>query len=341
MTSNRPYAGPPHPLELVRGQRGWSYEQLARIVACRARELGVANMAMERQKIWRWEHRGVVPDELSRRALARELGVPDELVAAQPWPEWLRPLVAPTPTPTLVEQRRASVLFRSCTPEQAASIAAEHLGALAHAVAAVWETGDQHTVAALLRRMLATTAAYEHQVGALDLADHTEADGVDGVCQMCSHTAVSHGPDGCMVVGCVVGVDLTACPVTDTEFGLTRQESDADEVLDLIARNQSSRPPAAPRAEQSDPLNEADIRCGTCFHSRIPRRGQPSCTCTRTDISIPTVHVDESGILACGCGHPVAGAHTDSGCVDCDCRDSAELLFQARRAPAETDGGQR
>ncbi|MBL7500209.1 transcriptional regulator, partial [Frankia sp. CNm7] len=37
-----------HPLTLVRAQRGWSYQKLARVVAKRARDLGVANMAAER-----------------------------------------------------------------------------------------------------------------------------------------------------------------------------------------------------------------------------------------------------------------------------------------------------
>ncbi|MBL7496001.1 transcriptional regulator, partial [Frankia sp. CNm7] len=37
-----------HPLAFVRAQRGWSYQKLARVVAKRARDLGVANMAAER-----------------------------------------------------------------------------------------------------------------------------------------------------------------------------------------------------------------------------------------------------------------------------------------------------
>ncbi len=78
-----------HPLAFVRAQRGWSYQRLARVVARRARDLGVANMAAERQKVWRWEHRGVVPDRVSQLALAAELGVSSEKVESHPWPAWL------------------------------------------------------------------------------------------------------------------------------------------------------------------------------------------------------------------------------------------------------------
>ncbi|ABW15495.1 putative transcriptional regulator [Parafrankia sp. EAN1pec] len=78
-----------HPLAFVRAQRGWSYQRLARVVARRARDLGVANMAAERQKVWRWEHRGVVPDRVSQLALAAELGVPTDRLESHPWPSWL------------------------------------------------------------------------------------------------------------------------------------------------------------------------------------------------------------------------------------------------------------
>ncbi len=78
-----------HPLARVRAAHGWSYQQLARMIARQARQMGVANMAAERQKTWRWEHRGVVPDQLSQRALAVLLGVPLEVVVAHPWPAWL------------------------------------------------------------------------------------------------------------------------------------------------------------------------------------------------------------------------------------------------------------
>ncbi|ADP80581.1 hypothetical protein [Pseudofrankia inefficax] len=78
-----------HPLTFVRAQRGWSYQKLARVVAKRARDLGEANMAAERQKVWRWEHRGVVPDRVTQLALATELGVPTDRLDSHPWPTWL------------------------------------------------------------------------------------------------------------------------------------------------------------------------------------------------------------------------------------------------------------
>lgn len=87
MTQNDPACA--HPLTFVRKQRGWSYQTLARIVSKRARELGEVNMAAERQKVWRWEHRGVVPDRLTQLALAAELGVPPEKLDSHPWPAWL------------------------------------------------------------------------------------------------------------------------------------------------------------------------------------------------------------------------------------------------------------
>ncbi|ABW14279.1 hypothetical protein Franean1_4914 [Parafrankia sp. EAN1pec] len=89
-------AQPSHPLRRLRALHGWSYEAVARIVAVRARELGVASMAAQRQKIWRWENRGVTPDRISQLALARELGVPDDEITAHPWPEWLPELGAPS-----------------------------------------------------------------------------------------------------------------------------------------------------------------------------------------------------------------------------------------------------
>lgn len=78
-----------HPLTFVRAQRGWSYQKLARVVAKRARDLGEGNMAAERQKVWRWEHRGVVPDRVTQLALATELGVPTDRLDSHPWPTWL------------------------------------------------------------------------------------------------------------------------------------------------------------------------------------------------------------------------------------------------------------
>ncbi|SEN83968.1 hypothetical protein SAMN05216267_101143 [Actinacidiphila rubida] len=81
-------AGSTHPLAYVRRRHGWSYQDLARVVAEHARALGVP-MAARREKVWRWEHWGVVPEADSQRALARALGVAAKDLEERPWPRWL------------------------------------------------------------------------------------------------------------------------------------------------------------------------------------------------------------------------------------------------------------
>lgn len=77
-----------HPLAYVRRRHGWSYQDLARVIAEHARALGVP-MAARREKVWRWEHWGVVPEADSQRALARALGIPPRELELRPWPRWL------------------------------------------------------------------------------------------------------------------------------------------------------------------------------------------------------------------------------------------------------------
>ncbi|WP_026414454.1 helix-turn-helix domain-containing protein [Actinomadura oligospora] len=72
-----------HPLAYVREQRGWTQAHVASVVA-RGR-----NMATWKQKVYRWERRGVRPEPAAQHALAEALGVPARLVDAHPWPEWL------------------------------------------------------------------------------------------------------------------------------------------------------------------------------------------------------------------------------------------------------------
>ncbi|MFF3855733.1 transcriptional regulator [Micromonospora sp. NPDC002575] len=81
-----------HPLSVVRAARGWTYQDVVDAIAKRSR-----NMAARREKAWRWEHWGVVPDMGSQLALAAELGVPQDRVRQAPWPQWL-PDGDPIPT---------------------------------------------------------------------------------------------------------------------------------------------------------------------------------------------------------------------------------------------------
>lgn len=73
-----------HPLSYVRAERGWTYQDLVDVLARR-----VGNMAARREKAWKWENWGVVPDIETQRALADELGVPHAVINALGWPAWL------------------------------------------------------------------------------------------------------------------------------------------------------------------------------------------------------------------------------------------------------------
>lgn len=82
----QPQSGPPrdvHPLAAVRRAHGWTLRDLAR------RHAGIIGGTDDRQKIWRWEHWGVVPDRPSQLALAQLVGVPESVALARPWPAWL------------------------------------------------------------------------------------------------------------------------------------------------------------------------------------------------------------------------------------------------------------
>jgi hypothetical protein len=46
-------------------------------------------MAARREKAWRWEHWGVVPDRATQLALAAVLQVPEERLDRMGWPQWL------------------------------------------------------------------------------------------------------------------------------------------------------------------------------------------------------------------------------------------------------------
>jgi len=72
-----------HPLAYVRHDRNWSQQDLVDKIARRL------NTAARREKAWRWERWGVVPDLATQCALADELGVPRQAVRELGWPHWL------------------------------------------------------------------------------------------------------------------------------------------------------------------------------------------------------------------------------------------------------------
>jgi len=72
-----------HPLARVRALQGWSQQDLARLLANRI------GGSARKEKISRWERRGVVPDDETQRALAAELGVAAIDLYDRPWPAWL------------------------------------------------------------------------------------------------------------------------------------------------------------------------------------------------------------------------------------------------------------
>ncbi|WP_344246642.1 hypothetical protein [Actinocorallia libanotica] len=76
------------------------------------------NMASWRQKVNRWEKRGVRPEDAAQYVLAKELGVPRRIVDKNPWPSWLLFV--------LMEERTAD----PWTADTAAQALAGTLGAL-------------------------------------------------------------------------------------------------------------------------------------------------------------------------------------------------------------------
>ena len=79
-----------HPLVLIRHRCGWSQQDLADLIAKQTTQMPyVDTMAARREKVWRWEHWGVVPDHNTQLALAALLDVSVDVVEDQPWPLWL------------------------------------------------------------------------------------------------------------------------------------------------------------------------------------------------------------------------------------------------------------
>jgi hypothetical protein len=78
-----------HPLACIRAARGWTHQDVADTIAVHARQLRLGVPATQRQKVWRWEHLGVIPDMRSQQALAVALDIPPARVGLLPWPRWL------------------------------------------------------------------------------------------------------------------------------------------------------------------------------------------------------------------------------------------------------------
>lgn len=82
-----------HPLTAIRHARGWTRDDVARIIE---RRTGL-HVYKRRERVYRWEH-GVQPAHESQLALAAELGVDPQHLTTHPWPQWL--LLAAPDEPT-------------------------------------------------------------------------------------------------------------------------------------------------------------------------------------------------------------------------------------------------
>lgn len=79
---------PTHPLAHVRASRGWSQQRLAELLQRHARASRI-NLGTGKNRIWRWENYGTIPDEETQLLLAELLEVSAKHVAEHPWPHWL------------------------------------------------------------------------------------------------------------------------------------------------------------------------------------------------------------------------------------------------------------
>lgn len=185
-----------HPLAVIRRQRGWSQLRTAQIIAKRAREFGVADMAAERQKVWRWEHRGAVPGRVSQLALAAALGVDPAQVDDRRWPAWLPGAVEYTYlTPATADRKAADQMFAGApSPAEAAQTAANVLTVGMRHLAAAYATADLETIGEAARYMQARADAYEDRLDALDVDEPAGPEVTDEDLDSSWDTLL--GPDG-------------------------------------------------------------------------------------------------------------------------------------------------
>jgi transcriptional regulator with XRE-family HTH domain len=78
----------PHPLAFARIQRGWSQGDLAQQVRKAAVARGLRS-GVDRQRVWKWEHNQVVPDEDSQILLSDAFEVAESRIEELGWPSWL------------------------------------------------------------------------------------------------------------------------------------------------------------------------------------------------------------------------------------------------------------
>ncbi|MGW6318770.1 helix-turn-helix transcriptional regulator [Streptomyces sp. NPDC055099] len=103
-----------HPLAYARIERGWTQPNLVRLIHRAALRRGLRS-GVDRQRIWKWETRGVVPDAESQMLLADVFGIDQAVVAALRWPQWLPgrdssiPLGPTSTVPALREALRSSM----------------------------------------------------------------------------------------------------------------------------------------------------------------------------------------------------------------------------------------
>jgi hypothetical protein len=76
-----------HPLERARAARDWTRAEMAGKLCALGAARGTA-LGTGKDGIWRWEH-GRRPDQLTQSLIADLLGVPQTVVDAKSWPQWL------------------------------------------------------------------------------------------------------------------------------------------------------------------------------------------------------------------------------------------------------------
>ncbi len=334
MSPNPPPEGPIHPLDVIRAQRGWTYRDLAKLVAAHARELGFRNMAAERQKVWRWAHRGVKPDRIAQVALASAIGIPLAQAEATPWPGWLLTAVdIPAPAPVTVDD--IAVAARRLAGLRGID---SNSPTLRRALAEVLRVDRQRLAA---RPPLAPCGTDGHPAGCL-------CHGRPMVCPQCHHGDDAHGRLGCWHAG----EDGSGCECETSRAA-------------ILTGN--ATPPGA-----STPA-EVDV-CPECRHTDVAHQSEGcavlGCACPRTYVElladragealvrrleqspppvdnpdgyartmpIPVVHVSAGGTRTCHCEHLVIKHGAPLGCLECACEWTFAVFDTAKVITDGADG---